>query len=52
MTRRAFILWGGLGLAAIGSYLFYFIMARMLSVEEYGLLYSLIALTYLFSVPN
>lgn len=45
-------MWAGLGLAAVGSYLFYFIMARMLSVEDYGLLYSLIALTYLFTVPH
>ncbi len=37
--------------AAIASYVFYFLMARMLSVEEYGLLYSLIALTYLFTLP-
>ncbi|MGB9708173.1 MAG: oligosaccharide flippase family protein [Candidatus Pacearchaeota archaeon] len=38
--------------AAIASYAFYFIVARILSVEEYGLLYSLIALTYLFTVPH
>lgn len=39
-------------IAAIASYLFYFLMARMLTVEDYGLLYSLIALTYLFTVPH
>ncbi|MCX8194346.1 MAG: oligosaccharide flippase family protein, partial [Candidatus Pacearchaeota archaeon] len=39
-------------IAAIASYAFYFLMARMLSVEDYGLLYSLIALTYLFTVPH
>lgn len=38
--------------AAVASYFFYFLMARMLSVEDYGLLYSLIALTYLFAVPQ
>ncbi|UZE93656.1 MAG: oligosaccharide flippase family protein [Candidatus Pacearchaeota archaeon] len=52
LTKRTFLLWTGLILAAIGSYLFYFIMARMLSVEDYGLLYSLIALTYLFTIPH
>ncbi|MEM4152950.1 MAG: oligosaccharide flippase family protein [Candidatus Pacearchaeota archaeon] len=39
-------------IAAIASYAFYFLMARMLSIEDYGLLYSLIALTYLFTVPH
>lgn len=43
---------GVLIIAAIASYVFYFLMARMLSVENYGLLYSLIALTYLFTVPH
>lgn len=38
--------------AAIASYAFYFLTARMLGVENYGLLYSLIALTYLFTVPH
>jgi len=38
--------------AAIASYAFYFIVARILNVEEYGLLYSLIALTYIFTVPH
>ncbi|MEM2954824.1 MAG: oligosaccharide flippase family protein [Candidatus Nanoarchaeia archaeon] len=38
--------------AAVASYLFYFLMARMLTIEDYGLLYSLIALTYLFTVPH
>ncbi len=38
--------------AAVASYIFFFLMARMLSVEDYGLLYSLIALTYLFTVPH
>ncbi len=52
LTKRTFLLWAGLILAAVGSYLFYFIMARMLSVEDYGLLYSLIALTYLFTIPH
>ena len=52
LTKRTFLLWTGLSLAAIGSYLFYFIMARMLSIEDYGLLYSLIALTYLFTIPH
>ncbi len=52
LTKRTFLLWAGLTLAAVGSYLFYFIMARMLSIEDYGLLYSLIALTYLFTVPH
>jgi O-antigen/teichoic acid export membrane protein len=39
-------------IAGIASYLFYFILARILSVEDYGLLYSLIALTYFFTVPH
>lgn len=39
-------------IAAIASYLFYFILARILSIEDYGLLYSLIALTYFFTVPH
>jgi len=52
LTKRTLLLWAGLILAAIGSYLFYFIMARMLSVEDYGLLYSLIALTYIFTIPH
>jgi len=43
---------GLLIVAAITSYLFYFLMARMLSVEDYSLLYSLVAFTYLFSVPH
>ena len=39
-------------IAGIASYLFYFIMVRMLSVEDYGLLYSIIALTYILTVPH
>lgn len=39
-------------ISGVASYLFYFIMARILSVEDYGLLYSLIALTYIFTVPH
>ncbi len=52
LTRRTVFLFLGLSLANVASYLFYFIMARMLAVEDYSLLYSLIALTYLFTIPH
>jgi O-antigen/teichoic acid export membrane protein len=45
-------LWVTSAVAALASYLFYFFMARMLTQAEYGILYSLIALLYIFSVPT
>lgn len=51
-TRNVVTKLGVLIIAAIASYVFYFLMARILSIENYGLLYSLIALTYLFTVPH
>ncbi len=52
LGKHAITLWGTSIFIAIASYLFYFSMARMLSPEEYGILYSLIAITYIFSVPT
>ncbi len=52
ISRHTFTLWMTSGLVAIASYLFFFAMARMLSQQDYGLLYSLIALLYIFSVPT
>jgi O-antigen/teichoic acid export membrane protein len=38
--------------ASIASYFYTFAMARMLSIEEYSLLYSIIALTYILTIPQ
>lgn len=52
VTKDALTLIVFSAVAAIASYFYTFIMARMLSIEEYSLLYSLIALTYVLSIPQ
>ncbi|MFH1308577.1 MAG: hypothetical protein ABIH51_01020 [Patescibacteria group bacterium] len=52
IAKNTFTLWGFSALGAIASYLFYFAMTRLLSIEDYGLLYSLISLSYFFTIPN
>ena len=39
-------------LGGISSFFFYFMLARVLSVEEYSLFYAFIALTYFFMIPQ
>lgn len=50
--RHAITLWITSAVSAIAGYFFYFSMARMLTQEEYGILYSLVALLYIFTVPT
>lgn len=52
VTKDAFTLILFSAVAGIASYLYTFAMARMLSVEEYGLLYSIISLMYILGVPQ
>lgn len=39
-------------LGGISSFFFYFMLARVLSVEDYSLFYAFIALTYFFMIPQ
>lgn len=48
---NSFIFFIGSFLAGLGNYAFHFFMARMLSVEDYGGLQSLIGLFAIFSIP-
>ena len=52
VTKDALTLIVFSAIASIASYFYTFAMARMLSIEEYSLLYSIIALTYILSVPQ
>ncbi len=52
VTRDALTLIVFSAIASIASYFYTFAMARMLSIEEYSLLYSIIALTYILSIPQ
>lgn len=48
--KNSLIFFIGASLASFGNYVFHFIIARMLSVEDYGKVQSLIALFTIFSV--
>lgn len=52
VTKDAFTLLLFSAVAGIASYLSYFILARILSVEEYSLFYSIGALLYILTVPQ
>ncbi len=52
VTKDAFTLILFSAVAAIASYLFTFSMARMMSIEDYSLLYSIIAFTYILTIPQ
>lgn len=48
---NSFIFFIGGFLASFGSYFFHFLMVRMLSVESYGEVQSLLALSVIFGIP-
>lgn len=52
VTKDALTLIFFSAIASISSYFYTFAMARMLSIEEYSLLYSIIALTYILNIPQ
>jgi O-antigen/teichoic acid export membrane protein len=52
VTKDAFTLLFFSAFAGIASYFYFFAMTRMLSVEEYSLLYSITALMYILTVPQ
>jgi len=52
VTKDAFTLILFSAVAAIASYLFTFSIARMMMIEDYSLLYSIIALTYILTIPQ
>lgn len=52
VTKDAFTLLLFSAVAGIAGYLYFFILARVLSVEEYSLLYSIGALLYILTVPQ
>ena len=52
ITKDAFTLLIFSAVAGIASYLYFFAMARMLSVEDYGLLSSINSLIYILSIPQ
>ncbi|MCX6742153.1 MAG: oligosaccharide flippase family protein [Candidatus Pacearchaeota archaeon] len=52
VTKDAFTLLLFSAVAGVAGYLYYFILARVLSVEEYGLLYSIGSLLYILTVPQ
>jgi len=49
--RNSFIFFTGTFLVNAGNYLFHFLMARMLTVEGYGELQSLLALSIIIGIP-
>src|SRR3989339_1037714 len=51
LVRNSAALFAGSMFCAFGNYFYHLIMARMLSVQVYGELESLIALLYIISVP-
>ena len=48
---NSFIFFAGSMLISFGNYLFHFLMARMLPIEGYGELQSLIAISAIFGIP-
>ncbi|UCD20859.1 MAG: hypothetical protein JSW08_03760 [archaeon] len=52
LVKNTFTLWGWSSFAGLASALFYILMARFLSVESYSLLYSLIAFSYILTIPQ
>jgi O-antigen/teichoic acid export membrane protein len=52
VTKDAFTLLLFSAVAGVANYLYYFVLARVLSVEEYGLLFSIGSLFYILTVPQ
>ncbi|MEM4230743.1 MAG: oligosaccharide flippase family protein [Candidatus Pacearchaeota archaeon] len=52
LIRSGFILFIMINLFNFLNYFFHFVMARILSVENYGILMVLISVTYVFNVPS
>lgn len=52
LVKNIFTLWGFTVIAGLTSALFYILMAKFLSVEDYGLFYSLISFIYLLTIPQ
>ncbi|MEM4640993.1 MAG: oligosaccharide flippase family protein [Candidatus Pacearchaeota archaeon] len=52
LIENILTLWGFNVISGVASALFYILMAYMLSVEQYGLFYSLVSLSYLFTIPQ
>ena len=52
ITKDALTLLVFSAVAGIASYLYFFAMARMLSIEDYGLLSSINSLLYILSIPQ
>src|SRR3989304_8542272 len=48
---NSFIFFAGSFIVGLGNYLFQFLMARMLTIEDYGELQSLIAVFSIFGIP-
>lgn len=51
LIAGSFVLFAGTSIANFGNYLFHLLMGRMLGPADYGVLASLISLTYLFGIP-
>lgn len=51
LFKGSLILFFGSGVASFGMYLFHLLMGRLLGPEDYGLLSSLISLSYFLGVP-
>jgi O-antigen/teichoic acid export membrane protein len=51
LFKGSFILFIGTMIANFGSYLYHLLVGRMLGPSEYGIVSSLLSLTYLFNIP-
>jgi len=52
LVKNVLTLWSFASFAGIASALFYISMAHFLTVEQYGLLYSLVAFSYILTIPQ
>jgi len=52
LFKNVFTLWSFASFAGIASALFYIFMAQFLTVEQYSLLYSLVAFSYILTIPQ
>ena len=51
LVAGSFVLFAGTAVSNFGNYLYHLLMGRMLGPIDYGILASLISLTYLFNIP-